>query len=176
MWYNSLDQCRALDRLRLVLPAGYPPAWRLHIVHVRPARGDRVYGFFRSGDIIAGAFAVYPDRLILHENLPAGVPAWPLPRPTPHQPQWFKRSAQLGEFIERGGLAWLPDAPMEPTSTEAWYVVFASGEQRVRRLAWFDRWLEPDLPKVWQALESHCIAVAQVSLRCPVQPRPVREQ
>ena len=37
-------------------------------------------------------------------------------------------------------------------------IVFAYGDQRIRRLAWFDRWIEPSLPKVWHALETQLMS------------------
>jgi hypothetical protein len=172
--FNSPDECQALDRLRLPLPARFVPHWCLHVVQVRPGAGDRVYDFCGRPDAVGGAFALYPDDLwATSAHLgSAHAGAWPCFRKTPRPFWWLRQPPRFGaeEFVLFRFPLVTPDVTRGPLDTECWYYRFDEGDRVIRHFAWHQAAFTGADP-TWRALRSVCYDLAQASLRFT---RPVR--
>lgn len=169
-FFNSGDECRTLDRLKIPLPAGYVPNWTLHIVQIRPGCGDRIYDFFGTSSVVGGAFRLYPDDLqggavnITNE----GNGAWPFFRKVPRGFQWLKLRSGIERFVQQLGPVTLPDGPRWSISVECWYMRFDERGRTVRHFAWDDPFGREGR---WDEIERYCRQLAEQTLRFPVAPR-----
>src|ERR1035437_5089080 len=123
LFFENLEECRTLDRLRLPPPRGYAPHWSLHVVQVRPGGGDRVYGFFGTPTVIRGAFAFYPDDLRRGalEMAQWHPGAWPYFRKTPGGYRWVRQRGGIAQLVQQLGSGSTPDIARWPWGLECWY-------------------------------------------------------